>query len=183
MRTMRSEPEGGYTLIEMLVTLFIGALLLTLSASALRNFWLNQSLDASTNSLVTDLRKQQQESVSQSHPLVFGARFTLGASTWTLYTFDPGASSEPTDDTCTSATRTFDTGAFNARVEVSSISITNVTSSPEFVKCSGGDNSAKILFFYARGTATGGSVVLQQPSLGRSQTVTVSAATGRVTRT
>ena len=43
-----------------------------------------------------------------------------------------------------------------------------------------GASGARIAFFYARGTATSGSVTVRQPSLGKTTTVSVGALTGRV---
>ena len=174
--------DGGFTLIELLVAMGLLAVLVTLSASALRSLWFAESLKGARDALVTELRKQQEDSVSQSHPLVFGVGLTDGAEGMVTYRFDPQLPGSA-DDVCRATVADFDAGVFNAIVRVESLSVTNDTAAQEYVVCQGERPSDSIFFFYARGTSNGGSVVLEQPNTGRQRTVTVSAMTGRVSGT
>jgi type II secretory pathway pseudopilin PulG len=166
-------------LIELLVTMTIVAALLGLSARPLRHFWLVQSLEGATDAAVTQLREQQEDSVSQAYPRIFGARFTAGSAEWTLFRYDPNAVAPA--PTCTSESRSFAGGTFGGNVIVKSVAVTNDSAAAEYTNCaSAGD---KVIFFYPRGSSTGGSIVLEQPNIGLEETVSVSVATGRVTRT
>ena len=173
--------EAGFSLIELFVTLAIASMLLAISVNPLRSFWFSQSLKGASDVLVGELRKTQEDSVSQSHPLVFGVGFTAGATRVTIYRFDPRGP-DLADDTCSATFRSFDSGVFNARIVTKSFTITNDTSTQEYLKCQAAAASDRILFFYARGTSTGGTIVLEQPNSLRQRSVTVSAVTGRVTR-
>lgn len=177
-------PDGqrGFTLIEMLMAMALSAVLLGLAAMPLRNFWFTQSLKGTSDVVVGELRKQQEDSVSQAHPLVFGAGFSTGATQMIIYSFNPNLPGT-SDDTCSATAKVFDSGVFNAEVRVASLAITNDTTAPEYVKCQQAQPVDGILFFYARGTSTGGTIVLEQPTLGKQRTVSVSGITGRVTGT
>jgi len=182
---MTSRRQAGFTLIELLVTMGIAALLLTLSAGAVRVFFLNQSLEGATDELVTQMREQQEDSVAQAFPLIFGVGVSAGRNDFTLFSFDPGADSSSTaDDSCEATTRSFDAGMFSVGARVASETIANDPAAPEYAECAGlpGVVNDQIVFFYARGTATGGTIVLEQPGIDRQRTITVSAASGRVTR-
>jgi hypothetical protein len=161
----------------------IAALLLTLSAGAVRVFFLNQSLRGATDEVVTQLREQQEDSVAQAFPLIFGVGFSADADDFTLYSFDPGDDASSTgDDTCSAQSRPLDAGMFSVGARVASTSITNNPVADEYVACSVlPDANDDIIFFYGRGTSTGGSLVLEQPGIDRETTISVSTATGRVT--
>lgn len=180
------------TLIEMLVVLALAGLLIATSASSLRGFWFTQSLNGATDEVVTQLRQLQARVTSESHPLVYGARFSPGSSDWALVRFDPVASGTA-DDTCTQyAPATFDSGVFTAEVVVSPTG-TAVPDSNEASICrsrlkdSAGSSVAVapsdvFVFFYARGTATAGTIRLEQPNTFKSEAVTITSLTARVER-
>lgn len=169
--------EDGFTLIELLTGMIITTMLLGLAVLPLRHYWFAQSINAATDEVVTRLRAQQEDAVSEAHPLIFGARFVPGAMDYTLYRYDPNA----VGGTCSSELRRFDSGVFNAAVRVKTVTVTNDPNLAEHQACRS-DLSDQIIFFYARGTSTGGSIVLEQPNSGREETITVSVATGRIER-
>ncbi len=174
---------GGFTLIEVLTALGIISILMVLSAFALRSYWFVQTLEGTTDELVTQLRESQSDSISQAFPRVFGVRFAPAESSYRLITYDP---TQAVGSRCTSRERPLTSGMFNANVTIKTVTITNNTTAAEFATCRDeGDigPTDKVIFFYARGTATGGSITLEQPNSGRVETVTVAVATGRVTRT
>lgn len=162
--------------------MMITSLLLGLSAAPLRTFWLTQSLKGASDVLVGELRKQQQDSVSQAHPLIFGVGVTAGARQMVVYSFNPGLPGTA-DDTCSASPKSFDSGVFSGGVQVDSFSITNNTAAPEYVSCQAAQAVDRILFFYARGTSNGGTIVLEEPNISKQRSVSVSGITGRVTRT
>jgi prepilin-type N-terminal cleavage/methylation domain-containing protein len=168
--------EAGFTLIEMLVAMALSAILLTLGASALRNYWFVRSLHGAQDQTVTQLRDLQARVVSESHPLVFGLRFAPGQSRYAIVEYRPATTSSPTEK-CT------ETGqSFNSGVVVKSATFSAASGITAF--CKGvipGAATSQFVFFFARGTATEGNLVLEQPQLaGKSVKVTVKPITGRV---
>lgn len=173
-----SRSESGFTLVELLMTMALLAILLTLAAFELRQFWFVRSLEGGKDGMITTLRGIQQRVASASNPLVFGARFTVGSSEWTLIEYHRDL------DTC----REIRVGdlepdqEFDAGVRVTGASFAdylegtdNVSAKPACL--AGGD---AIAWFFARGSATAGSVQLTQPVLGRREVVCVAGLTGRV---
>jgi prepilin-type N-terminal cleavage/methylation domain-containing protein len=168
--------DDGFSLIEILVAVSIGGLLLALSVNPLRTYFQLQTLNGARDQLVTELRRQQQRVVSESNPLVFGIRFRKGTKDWGIVRYHP---TPPVGQpTCTEiGTRSLDGGV-------------TFTTGTDFAVDTGATVSCRaalnaptddFVFFYARGTATQGSVVINHSSLGRSRTITVSPMTGRVT--
>lgn len=157
-----------------MVAMAVMAILLTLGAGALRNYWLAQSLRGAQDQAMSYLRAEQESAVSQSHPLVFGARFRVGSSDWALIQFDP------TTNTC-SQRRAM---KFASGVQVSAASFLESGSMASIVsECRadlGVPSTDKFVMFFARGTASSGSLTLTHPSLGRSRGLTVKPITGRI---
>ena len=169
--------EEGFTLIEVLTAIVIAAILMTLVATALRGYWLTRSLHDGAEEIVTGLRHLQERSVSDSHPLVYGAWFKVGSSDWGSVRFDPKDPSVSTDDQCVSV------GAHTlpGGVEVESVSFSDV--SPQTSTCAAAvPAGSEVAFFFARGTATGGTIRLLQPAKSTTEDLTVSSLTGRVER-
>lgn len=166
--------EDGFTLVEMLAAMALSAILLTLGASALRTYWHNRSLHGAQEQAVTQLRQLQTRVMSESHPLVYGARFTPGTSSWSTVEYQPAAGGDP--ERCTQTPRTFE-----SNVRVASASFSNATGVTSFCAAELGVPASQLVFFFARGTATEGSVALENASLpGRSLGFTVKPMTGRV---
>jgi len=171
--------EGGFTLIEVLVVMVISTILVTLGASAVRHYWFVQALSGSVDTVTTQMRQAQQQAESESHPLVYGVWFiNVGdAARWGTLQYDPAKALPCTEI----GKRTFDTG-----VQVESVSFTtDSTRTPACRSALGSTGianagSAQIAFFYARGTATPGSITLEQTNLDRSESLSVTGITGRV---
>ena len=189
MITFRSRPtqldQRGFTLIEIFAVLGLMAILLALAAPAVRTYWLSQSLDSVTDEAVTQLRQLQAQVTSESHPLVYGARLRKGSSDYAIVIYDPRAVSPNPRCTQDGNTRTLTSGVFNATVLVSATN-TAVPDSAEATVCraelSGATTNDVFVFFYARGTATPGTIRMEQPALGRGENITISGLTGRVDR-
>ncbi len=167
---VRSTGEAGFTLIEALVVIMLGAVLMTLAAGALRHFWLVQTLESSSAEVVTQMRNAQQRTAAESHPLVYGVRFKPGTTEWGVVQYDPR---KATDKCTAEAARSFEAGV---RIATASFAST----SPQTTECTtalGSDN--RFVFFYARGSATGGTVELTSQPLSRTKVVTVTPITGR----
>ena len=171
------EQEEGFSLIELLATMVLLAIMLTLGAFALKTYWMRRALDGSTKQITAQLRQLQQRAVAESHPLVYGARFIEGSNTYTLLKYNP---SDPTPPRCTE----MNTLPLEDGVEVAAG--TSFTSSPyiSLSECGSAVTGDHFVFFFARGTATGGTLKLTHKGLsGTSQdttTISVTNLTGRV---
>jgi prepilin-type N-terminal cleavage/methylation domain-containing protein len=177
MARLKKTREGGFTLIELLVTMVLLAIMLTLGAFALKTYWLRRALDGSTDEVTAQLRQLQQRAVAESHPLIYGARFTENADTYTLLKYNP---LDPTPPLCEQMT----TLSLEDGVEVASG--THFTSSSYITpsECGSVGSGDHFVFFFARGTATGGTLRLTNEQLeGTSKdtsTISVTNLTGRV---
>lgn len=185
----RSRDEHGFTLVELLATMALMAILLTLGVTALRFFWLGQSLYDQRDEVYTNLRALQQQVVSESNPIVIGAWFTADTDDepqWGTVRVRPDLS----PITCVS-TAQFE---LNTGVQIQSASFADdlvgvdadeltdmVTACASGVPASA--DATDFMFFLARGTATAGCVTLTQTLRDMTDiTVAVSTLTGRVER-
>jgi prepilin-type N-terminal cleavage/methylation domain-containing protein len=169
--------EGGFSLIELLAAMVLLGIMLSLGAAALKTFWLRRALDGSTKQVTAQLRQLQQRAVAESHPLVYGARFTEGSDNYTLLKYNPADATPPI---CTEMT----TLTLEDGVQVAAG--TSFTSSPyiSFSECGTAGAGDHFVFFFARGTATGGSLKLTHEGLEgttrNTTTISVTNLTGRV---
>jgi prepilin-type N-terminal cleavage/methylation domain-containing protein len=168
--------ERGFTLIESLAAMALIALLVTLSATALRNFWFVEAVDRGTGELTGLLKRTQQRVVAETHPLVYGAWFVEGSSNWGIVKFDPKSIDTSADDTCVQEP----TKTFADKVEVTTV--VGDTSSEAALECKEILPAATFVFFYARGTATEATVTLGKDDSTATGTIQVSPLTGRVDR-
>jgi hypothetical protein len=152
-------------------------ILLTLAAGALRHYWWVQSLEGGQDSIVTDLRGLQQRVVSETFPVVYGARFTASSSRWENVKYDPVANS------CLVVREgDLDGGEFSGGVVVESAEFEDYITGGNNASdgCTTGLTGASVVFFFARGTATPGELTLVHPSLDRRKDVCVTGLTARV---
>ena len=165
--------RAGFTLIEILVVITLSGILMTLGVAAMRHYWFVNALDSSTDEVVTQLRNAQQRVGAESHPVVYGLRFKPDMADWGIVQYD---SRKTTDKCTTEATQGFETG-----VEIETASFSGATTD-ESIACTSAFAGNEFVFFYARGSATGGTVKLTSDLLGRSNVITVTPITGRVLR-
>ena len=183
--------EEGFTIIELMVVVGITSALLTLGVFALRVYWLGQSLHGERDQVFSNLRALQQQVVSESNPIIFGAWFD--AETPATYDGSPQwgtvrLSSATAPITCRSTT----THHLDGGVQVDSArfadSLAGVPAVGDLIaacrsQVSASADAADFVFFLARGTATSGCVTLTQPNREMEDvTVAVSTLTGRVER-
>jgi prepilin-type N-terminal cleavage/methylation domain-containing protein len=172
--------ESGFTLIELFVVMAISTILMTLGAAAVRHFWFMNAVDKGAEQVQSELRQLQQRATAQSHPMVYGAWFRTGGtnSTWGILKFDPKTASTATDDVCTQVggPEMLPDGATFSAADFNMSTAATIESKCTSVAPAG----SKRVYFYARGTATPGSVTVHQTNIAESRTLTVSALTGRV---
>lgn len=167
--------DDGFTLIELLVACMVMALVLGLGAASIRRYWQTRALHGSVDEVVSELRAEQQDASTASHPWVYGAWFKAGTSRWGIV-----RANSLTGVCQVLSRRTFSTG-----VTVSSASFDDVTTQNLTANCAtAAETGAEVAFFFARGTATGGSVALSHPQVsgGAAKTIQVSPVTGKVVR-
>ena len=182
--------EDGFTLVELLTTMLLLSLLLTLGVGALRYFFLGQALTNERDEIYTNLRALQQQVVAETNPLVFGAWFRVstpatdnGGDQWGTFRYDP----TPATPTCTSTGRYRASGGVQIRSANFSDSLAGATVSSVIDRCKASipqaASATDMVMFLARGTATSGCVTLTQPNRETDDvTVAVSNLTGRVER-
>lgn len=166
--------EDGFTLSELLVVTVVIAIALTLGAGAFGRYWKVRSLNGAIDEVVTELRAKQQDATGQTHPWVWGAWFKQGTPRWGI------VRANAISGACeVRARRTFSSG-----VTVSAVSFADVTTPALSATCAAAaESGAGVVLFFARGSATGGSVSLSHAEVGggSARTITVSPITGRVT--
>ncbi|HEX2195356.1 MAG TPA: hypothetical protein VHJ76_00400, partial [Actinomycetota bacterium] len=129
--------------------------------------------------VATQLRQTQARVASESHPFIYGARFTPGSSAWSLVKYDQGSDRLSTsDDSCATD------GAPRVLPGVETVAPpASGFSAPQGVdlaKCGGAHATDVFVMFYVKGTATGGELTLRSTALDRTRKVVVSSLTSRV---
>jgi prepilin-type N-terminal cleavage/methylation domain-containing protein len=171
--------ERGFTILELVSVLAVLSIVLTLGASGFRHYWLLHSLDSAQGEVATQLRQIQARVASESHPFIYGARFTPGSSTWSLVKYDQGKDRLSTDDDACALDgpeRTL------PGIEVVAPPASGFSSAPgvELSKCGAAHSTDVFVMFYAKGTATGGKLTLRSTALDRTREIEVSSLTARV---
>jgi prepilin-type N-terminal cleavage/methylation domain-containing protein len=181
--------EGGFTLVEVVVTMAISLAALSIGTAALGHYWHQRALNGATDQLVSQLRSLQARVVAESHPLVYGARFSVGSRQWGLVRFDPKGADSSDDECVQFETRSLGSGIFSSPSQVETAEF---DTAPEEAFCrmnlkdAHGDpidaSGDEFLFFYARGNATPGYVVIRHPMVPDTIMVVVRGITGRVSK-
>jgi prepilin-type N-terminal cleavage/methylation domain-containing protein len=170
VRSSSLRGEDGFTLIELIVVMGLMAILFALGALALRHFWFVQGLEGAGDQVVTELRAAQTRVGAENHPVVYGVRFVPGSPTWGVVQYDPRTSPK-----CTAV----ETHDFDAAVSIQSASSTGADSIK--TECEGALGAAsRFIFFFARGSATPGTINLVSQQTGDTRVIQVAGVTGRV---
>lgn len=172
---MPDRSQDGFTMVELLAVMSIGAILLTLSAGALRDYVRGKSLSGAHARVVTQLRNAQQRTFSEGYPKAYGVRFLKGGTRWDVVRYDAATA------TCT----VVESHVLGDGVRISSAgSQTDFPESAAATACrSAAPNASgayEVALFYARGTATGGTATFVLDGTSKQRTLTVNAATGRI---
>lgn len=180
------ERERGFTLVELMFIMALVAILMTLGAFSIRQFWFQRSLIGAHDQITTQLRVLQAQAVSEGvSTRYYGAWFDPSNATyrfrWGTVRYDAVA------NTCTRL------GNFvlDAGVEVNQASFDDTGSggivvTTPITNCRTQlslPNTTDFVFFFSRGTATASSsnLRLNQPRLsGRTEEIRVLGLTGRV---
>lgn len=165
--------QSGFTVVELMAVMVIGAVLLTLGAFELRDYTRAKALTAARDQTVTQLRNAQQRTFAEGYPRSYGIRFLEGKSSWDVVRWDAVAL------TCT----VVESHSLTNGVTISAAE-TDFPESPAVTACRNAapvqPGSYEVALFYARGTSTAGSVTFLLEQTGSKRTVSIDAATGRV---
>lgn len=173
------QADDGFTILELISVMALLAVVLTLGAAGFRHYWLLHSLESAQGDVASQLRQIQARVASESHPYIFGARFTPGASTWSVIRYNQGSDRLSTsDDSCSieGEVRTFPGVVTVGSPDSAFGSAQGV----DFSKCGGAHSTDVFVMFYAKGTATGGKLTLRSEALDRTREIHVSSLTSRV---
>ena len=183
------ERERGFTLVELMFVMALVAILMTLGAFAIRQFWFERSLVGAQDQIATQLRALQVQAVSEGVTTrYYGAYFDPSDSTyktrWGTVRYDIPTSGTPT---CTRL------GDFrlDAGVEINQAGFADTGSggisvTTAITNCKTQlslPSSTDLVFFFSRGTATASSSnlrLIQPRQQDRTEEIRVLGLTGRV---
>lgn len=167
MRNLRGRPlssDGGVTLIELIVTMTLAGILMSVGILAMRSFLMSNREAGTANGVRSALRNASETSLSQGR--TFCVYFT--STTWTVYKTN-----------CTVAANKV-TGPVS--VDDPSITLSSISFPAPAVPVAGQTTACptagKCAYFYPRGTALPGS--LRVVRSGKTYTLNVEGLTSRV---
>lgn len=151
--------DGGFTLIELMVAMAIAGVLMALAIPTWSHYQNKQDYVGSAQTVVSNLRQTQLQAVAQETS--YRVDFAVGGRTMKIYRFDASSNAYVLSQTVT--------------LPGSAASFT----SPSFTQSNGAASTSA--FFYARGTASDGTVTLTRTNTGgRTYIVNIEGLTGRV---
>jgi type IV fimbrial biogenesis protein FimT len=148
----RSRGDGGFTLIELMVTMVIAGLLLALAAIGWRQYSAGQAHRGTAESLVVLMREAHQRAVTEG--TTYAVRLSPANGPWALVK-SPGTN-------CTGGTAMGGEVPSRGGISVSSVTF-----------------AGSCVLFKPRGTATAGTVQVRRDGTSKVYTITVEGLTGR----
>jgi prepilin-type N-terminal cleavage/methylation domain-containing protein len=159
-RRTAAPADGGFTLVELIVTMTIMSILLDLAFPAWRNYQANSDTVSAARTAVSLMRNAQVRAVSEE--MTYRVDVNTSTKTLSVYRCVPGTAPL----TCTlRQAKTLD----GSTVRITSAAFTNSSGS-----------STTTAWFYARGTASPGTLVVQRTGRNTQHVVEVEGLTGRV---
>jgi len=89
-RSVLSRPHGGLTLIELLITLAITAILIAVAAPSMREFIEKQKVEGAANELANDVRYLRSMSMQKNNIMLLSFRHTSAMSCYSLIEYGKG---------------------------------------------------------------------------------------------
>ena len=172
--------ESGFTILELIAVMALMSIVLTLGATGFRHYWLLHSLESAQGDVATQLRQIQARVASESHPFIYGARFTPGSPSWSLVKYNQGSDRLSTDDDSCTGLDGVARKMPGAETVAAPASGFTAPQGVDLSKCGGAYASDLFVMFYAKGTATGGKLTLRSEALDRTREIHVSSLTSRV---
>lgn len=161
---MSGARDGGFTLIETVVTLVVGGILMATATMGMHAYVVSTRESGTADQVRSTLRNAQEQAVSEGR--TYCVFFT--STTWTVYKSD-----------CTVAA---DKSSGPYQVADSSLQLSSISFTPPSPSIPN-DNTAcpvtgQCAYFYPRGTALPGSLQVTRP--GKTYSISVEGLTGRV---
>lgn len=94
----------GFTLVEMLIVVALGALLLALVGPSFRSMIDRQRVNSTNSQLVTDLQFARSEAVSRNALVRVTFKWNTAQTCYTIYTYNPALPGSDTQCDCLQAT-------------------------------------------------------------------------------
>lgn len=164
--------ENGFTIIELMVVAVIGAVLLGLGGAALRHYTRAKALESAHTTTVSQLRAVQQRSFTEGYPNAYGVRYLKNGTRWDVVRYNATAG------TC---------AVVESHLLTNSVAIAPSTDFPDSTAATacrsatpGPSADFEVALFYARGSATAGTVTFKLSGTDKSRSITVNGSTGRV---
>lgn len=159
-------PDGGFSLIELIVAIALMSIVMGLGILAMRSFLMSNRESGTAFDIRSALRNASERSVSEGR--TYCVYFT--ATTWTTYRSD-----------CTVATNRV---GGSQQVDDPSITLGSFTFTPPGAAIPGQATACptanSCAYFYPRGTALGGSLRVLRASSSKVYTINVEGLTSRV---
>ena len=155
--------DDGFTLIEVLVVMVVMGVLMAIAIPSWSHYQNKQNYLGSAQLVVSEMRRTQLQAVAQE--TTYRVDFATGGRTMSIYRCDI----TPPSTTC----------AFTLTKTVTLPGQAATFASPTFTKNDG--TSSTSAWFYARGTASDGTVTLTRTNTGgKTYVVNIEGLTGRV---
>lgn len=169
---MQGTRESGFTILELMVVTLIGAILLGLGGAALRQYARAKALESAHVTTITQLRSAQQRTLTEGYPRAYGIRFLKNGARWDLVRYDAAAG------TC---------AVVESHQLSNSVVVAATTDFPDSAAATtcrsatpSGSSNFEVALFYARGSATPGTVTFQLGGSDKTRSISVNGSTGRV---
>ena len=155
IRVRRPRGDSGFTLLELMVTMTLVGVLVAIAAAPYRSYQQAQDHLATTRKVVATLRNAQVRAVAEDS--TYRVTIATDGRSWTRERLVSGTWREPL--------------RFSADTHI-------VLRNAEFLQPDGARAAA--VYFYPRGAATKGQLVVARESRSKTYTVTVEGLTARV---
>jgi type II secretory pathway pseudopilin PulG len=186
MTRLRKNPEGGFSLLELMIAVLIGILMMSVAVIATKRYFQMRALQGAQDQVVSQMRSAQQRSMAESYPNVYGLRFQKGTNNWSVVKYNASAA------TCTVVySYTFE-GGTTVDSAGTSFPIYPAGTGTWSTACQnaapGNSANDQTVFFFPSGSSSaaspGGSTVkLINATTAKFNNTTVMPLTGRVVRT
>jgi prepilin-type N-terminal cleavage/methylation domain-containing protein len=175
------QPDAGFTLIEMLVTMVVAGILIATATMALNAYTKAQSEKGTANRVVSSLRDAAGRAQAEERTYCVSFDSATSWSVW-RYSCDPSWTGTSLQGLSLTATKV----ATTSREGTASIDMTTVP--PAFpalttlgvVTGCGTAGTGKCVYFYPRGIATAGQLDVIRPGTTKTYIVNVGGLTSRV---